>query len=373
MDFADLKVRNKIRLSDFIETIKKFPDIQHYIFVDADQYKTSCDINWIFNENVKLDYLILMTTSLNKSFSKKLIHRDEIIHVESSSAYKDAADFCICSQMSMLHLYLRMNNKRDITFTIVSGDHFASNIKSELETMNQSVYILHHRNRFDLFLISIMKEEQLSAEAIHVNKLIICKNCDNINNINNINSTELTNEIERISDIDHMNDFIPNDINQFINLPFPKTLLSVKLIDLRNYISMSVFLSDVKNLVKNKDIYVNTLGSLTDEHRNFLGVRSWFQLFITCRFILEKELNIYMVKMPNGYLAKYITNNELIDILPNDELRRYWQTNWNESLIDFCKVYDLLVKNFAPWITGKSITDSTCSLAVKKYILDSSS
>ena len=367
MELHNSRIHTKIRLNDLIDTIKRFDNIDHYIFIDADQYKRSCDINWIFKENIKVNYLILMTTALSGSVSKKLIYRDEIIHIESSSGYKDAADFCICSQISMLYLYLKMNDVTNISFTIVSGDHFASNIKAELETMNQSVYILQHKNRFDLFLISIMKEEQLSSEAIDVKRAIISKNY----NINTIDLYDFNNEIERISDVNRMDDLNPKNITQFINLPFPKTLLSVKLIELRNYISVSF--NDLKILISSKDVYLTTLGSLTDEHKKFFGVRSWFQLFITCRFILEKELNVFMIKTGGGYVAKYIINEQSTFLLPHDELRKYWLINWNESLIDFCLIHNIKVKDFSAWITGKSLTDSTCSTAIKKYILYSSS
>ena len=261
-----------------------------------------------------------------------------------------------------------MNNIKNINITILSGDHFASNIKLELETMNQSVYILQHKNRFDLFLISIMKKEQLSSEAIDVKNIIMFKNYNNVNNVNKINIADLNNEIERISDI---NDFIPNNI--FINLPFPKTLLSVKLIEIRNYISTSIYFNNIKNSIKSKDIYLTSLGSLTDELKKFFGVKTWFQLFTTCKFILEKELNIIMVKISNGYVAKYKTDEQSTHLLQHDDLRKYWLNNWNDSLIDFCLTFNIKVKDFASWVTGKSVTDSSCSTAVKQYILDSSS
>lgn len=352
---------NKITLNNFIDTIRKFPDVKHYIFVDADQYKSSEDISWIFPENIRVDYLIFMTTALNRSISKKLTHINEIIHIESSSNYKDAADFCICSQISMLFLYLKMINAKNIKFTIVSGDHFAFNIKSEFENLGQCVYILTHKNRFDLFLISIMKEEQLSLEAINVKRAIMYKN---YNEIHNISSDDLINEIERIS---NMNIFIPD---QIVKLSYPKIIRNVTLVNIRNYLAMSFF-NNLTNIVKDKDILISKLTQiypLTDEHRIFFGVKGWYQLFLSYRFIIEKELNLFIINVPSGQLVKYITNEDSTYIIPNDELRKYWSFNWNDSLIDFCIDYNINIQSFSDWITGKSMTDSTCSSSVKKYM-----
>lgn len=359
---------NKITLINFIDTIQRFPDIKHYIFVDADQYKSSQDINWVFPENINVDYLILMTTVLNRSISEKLRYINKIIHIESSSAYKDATDFCICSQVSMLFLYLKMPDRKNIKFTIVSGDHFASNIKSEFENLGQSIYILKHKNRFDLFLISIMKEEQLSLEAINIKRAIISKN---YSKINNISSDDLINEIERIS---NMSNFIPDKIipDKIIKLSYPKITRNVKLINIRNYLSMKFFINIV-DILKHKDILIAKLTQiypLKDEHRNFFGVKGWYQLFISYKFILEKELNLFIIDVPAGQLVKYITDEHSTCMIHNDELRKYWCFNWNDSLIDFCLYYNIKIQDFSDWITGKSIIDSTCSSSVKKYISD---
>lgn len=363
-----------IKLSEFIDIISKFNNIRNYIFVDGDQYIKFEDMKWIFSDNTEPNYLMFITKnpiSASKNH-KRSFNLNRMFHIITSAAYKDAADFCISAQMYMLYTYLKINNIKDSTYSIVTNDHFAFNIKFDFQNIGQEVIIIDPKtNRLDLYLISLMEDNVLSKDAIEVKKVITSKNncCDeNIKCLQNIDSNSINNEIERLANYN----MVPNKITVCRSIP-----RDIKLSMIRNYLKDSYF-HKILMYVTDDGLFLSKLGNilpLRKEDKMILRVKSWHELFTIYKYLIEKELQISINDSKMKIMHKTFENLEYISIndFTNEQLMKYWQYYWEDSVDEFCLLYNIKYDVFASWVVGRKMDNSICSLAVKQYIIENKS
>jgi hypothetical protein len=356
---------SEIGLENFIDTIKNYPDIKHYIFIDGDQFIRYFDLTWIFNKNTDINLLFFITKHKhnNSKYLKNAFNLNKMFHITTSSR-KDAADFCISAQMYMVYTYNKIYNINNITYTIVTNDHFAVNIKFDFDKMGQCVNIIDQKtDRIDLCIISLINEDFLSDEAVEIKSLIDNKDFTTIKNIKNIDINSINKEIERSKNIENISILVRN------NIPTDISLLII-----RNYLKDQYFYN-IDEIFENGGLFLSKLGNiypLREEDKKILKIKSWHALFITYKYLTEKEINISINDQHNKIMYKIHEdlNHIAIDDFTIDQLIKYWLYNWNGSIYDFSLDYKIDCRVFPSWISGKKINDVNCSLAVKQYIIN---
>jgi len=300
-DPSSIRTITIIKLIDFLPTLRNLSirnNIKRLIFMDTSitwgHYAT---LNWIFSIDLEIDFLFVSTIPLNTNPSKGGPNFDWIIHITPSSLNRDSVEFSICSQMNQAYTYYLINNRK-IEYNIVVNNVSAPAIKSEFEGMDQDIESLDHIiYRIDLYLITLLKYEQLSPSAQYIKNVMSNMTCYSVNSSINldlypdiplgITLQDLTREA-----------FRPK---KEVESVYSKNTSFIRLID---------FLPTLKDLLFLYNI--NRLIFIDADQYDFIGKRGTFNWIFNLASIESSDIAIFLTTSSTGGISRKVPKYDWI-------------------------------------------------------------